>query len=121
MLKTVALVGIGGFIGSVARFLVSSTFNREQGFPFGTFAVNAFGCLLIGILAGLADRYDLFPEYRAFLLTGICGGFTTFSAFAIENTRLLQERDYLSFGVYCIISVVVCIAAATLGLLITKQ
>lgn len=123
MFKMAALVGVGGFLGTVARFLVGVATVREgvSGFPYGTFAVNVAGCFLIGIFAGLAERYDWLPETRVFLMTGLCGGFTTFSAFAIENVRLLQEKDYTTFALYTFASLAVGIAATFLGLVITRS
>ena len=73
MFKTVILVGFGGFLGTVARFLVGMAVVREgSGFPYATFAVNVAGCFLIGVFAGISERYDLLPETRAFLMTGLC-------------------------------------------------
>jgi fluoride exporter len=122
MFKSVVLIGFGGFIGTVARFLVGMAITREGagGFPYATFTVNIVGCFLIGIFAGVSERYDLLPETRAFLMTGLCGGFTTFSAFAIENVRLLQEKDYTTFLLYTAASFTVGIAATLLGLVLSK-
>lgn len=92
-------IAIGGAIGSVARFLLSSTITRylPSTFPFGTFTVNVLGCALFGLIAGLT-RVPLLttPEARAFLLVGVLGGFTTFSTFAYESVRLLQAGQTLS-------------------------
>lgn len=122
MLKSIVLVGFGGFIGTVARFLVGMALIREggSGLPYATLTVNVLGCLLIGIFAGLSERYDLLPETRAFLMIGLCGGFTTFSAFAIENVQLIQDRDYTMVFLYTAASITVGIAATLLGLAIAR-
>lgn len=121
MFKTVILLGFGGFLGTVARFLVGMAMVREgNGFPYATFAVNVAGCFLIGVFAGISERYDLLPETRAFLMTGLCGGFTTFSAFAIENIRLIQDKDYATFLLYTAASFTVGIASSLLGLILAR-
>ncbi len=82
--RSIFLVGIGGFVGSVLRYLVSVAFANWLGspFPYATFAVNIAGCFVMGILFGLSERAGvLSPEMRALLMAGFCGGFTTFSAF----------------------------------------
>ena len=93
----IILVGIGGFIGSVFRFLLSGFVHRLvplSEFPFGTFAVNVIGCLLIGLLNGLAEtRQVIGPELRLFLMIGILGGFTTFSAFGYETLSLIRGAE----------------------------
>lgn len=121
--RTIIFVGIGGMLGSISRYLaalfLTKTFPSE--FPYGTFAVNVVGCLIIGVVYGLSQRFDwLTPEWRFFLATGFCGGFTTFSSFAYENILLLQDKDYLTFATYAVLSFVLCLAAALLGLLITR-
>ncbi len=94
-LKQLVWVGMGGFVGSVLRFTVSGWAQRlspSAGFPVGTMAVNVLGCLLIGVLGGLADyRQVLDPGQRAFLMVGVLGGFTTFSTFAFETVGLAQD------------------------------
>ena len=95
------LVGIGGAIGSVARFILSSFVHRFAIplFPFGTFAVNFLGCVVFGIIVGLAqERFLLRPDTRAFLLIGVLGGFTTFSTFAFETFELLRDGQFLWAG-----------------------
>jgi CrcB protein len=82
--------------------------------------VNILGCLLIGVIAGLTERFNILPEYRLFLAAGICAGFTTFSSFAFENVSLLQENAYLTFGLYTVLSFVLGIAATILGLALTR-
>lgn len=91
------LVGIGGAVGSVLRFLVSGWVQSASGsvsFPFGTLAVNVTGCFVIGILSYLADvRGVLTPEMRALLMIGVLGGFTTFSTFGNETMALVRDGE----------------------------
>lgn len=89
----------------------------QERFPYSTFAVNILGCLVIGILAGLAERYELFgPGTRLFLFTGLLGGFTTFSAFGLDAMFLLRRGELLVAALYAVASVVLGIAAVWLGL-----
>ena len=89
------LVGTGGFIGSVLRYLASGfvqTWSGSSRFPFGTLAVNLLGCLAIGALMQLADSRGVFtPETRALVFVGFLGGFTTFSTFGNESMNLLRD------------------------------
>jgi CrcB protein len=98
MLRNLMLVGGGGFLGSVARYLLTGLVTRWTAaarFPYGTLTVNVLGCLAIGVLAGLAEeRHLLSSSARLFLLTGVLGGFTTFSAFAYESYFLGREHAW---------------------------
>ena len=123
MKTNIILIGIGGGTGSILRYLTSVYISRNFSsyFPFGTFAVNVIGCLIIGIAYGLSVRYSaISPSVRLFLTTGFCGGFTTFSAFAYENVKLLEQSNFTGFALYSVASFVLCIAAVFAGLLITK-
>lgn len=117
MLKNVLMVAIGGALGSVCRYLISHyTLKFSQtGFPVGTFVVNISGCLLIGIFAGYFSRPEQTTHFSPLLIAGFCGGFTTFSAFAIENLRLFQSGQTTLALVYTLSSVVLGILAAFLG------
>lgn len=112
-------VGVGGFLGSVGRFVVSGFFNRLSpvlAFPIGTLAVNILGCFLIGLLHGLAEsRNILGTDTRIFLFIGILGGFTTFSTFGFESLALLKDGAMLKASANIIIHVFVGLAAVWLG------
>jgi len=91
------LIGAGGFIGSVLRYVVSGlvqTLSQSIAFPYGTLAVNVLGCLSIGFISELADSRALIsPDTRVFLVVGILGGFTTFSAFGNETMNLIRDGE----------------------------
>lgn len=110
-MKHILLVALGGAIGSVARFKLSGLILHQAvhlKFPLGTFVVNILGCLLIGILAGLAEKSGVFSSaWRVFLFTGLLGGFTTFSAFGLETMILLKSGDLLVALLYVTLSLVV--------------
>lgn len=112
-------VAAGGALGSVARYVVSAVVLARLAawrFPVGTFAVNIAGCLLIGVLAALTLKHDLFtPSTRLFLFTGVAGGFTTFSSFGLETFQLLRRGEVLWAGSYVVASVVVGLLALWLG------
>ncbi|HNW53613.1 MAG TPA: fluoride efflux transporter CrcB [Bacteroidales bacterium] len=123
MLRLILLVGTGGFLGTVSRFLMSRyvTANYASSFPFGTFAVNILGCLLIGIIYGIAEKGDFISsEWRLFLTVGFCGGFTTFSAFAAENMAMLRDSEFFHFFLYTGSSIFVGLLATFAGIMITK-
>lgn len=123
MIKTLLLVGTGGFLGSVSRFLASRFMqaNFPTAFPIGTFFVNITGCFLIGLIYGISERSALLtPGWKMFLAVGFCGGFTTFSAFANENLVLLRDGEYYYFFLYTGLSVFLGIAATFFGVLLTK-
>ena len=117
------LIGTGGFIGSVLRYWTSVNAYKILGekFPYGTFAVNVIGCLLIGFIAEISEnRFLISSEVRTFLMIGFLGGYTTFSTFGYETFTLLQDKDYLTAGLNILLSVVVCLFAVWLGTLLAK-
>ena len=122
-MKQVLLVFIGGGVGSALRYLVGKFLKTStSGFPWGTFSVNVLGSLLIGILMGVALKNSSFSENQTLLLiTGFCGGFTTFSAFAYENQVFLKEGDFTSFFIYTLGSITLGLAAVFLVLFISKS
>lgn len=123
-MKEVILVFLGGGIGSAFRYLVSKSFAGwiHNPFPYSTFLVNIVGCFLIGIFLTLPEKFDWFTiEYRLFLATGICGGFTTFSTFSYENYALIKEGDYTYFVSYTVLSFALGLAATFFGMYIIKK
>ena len=123
MMKTALIIALGGAIGSISRYGAQVFIYRTYPsvFPAGTFLVNLTGCLLIGIFYGLSEKGNLLtPEWRLFLTTGFCGGFTTFSTFAYENMDLIRSSDFLYTGLYIAGSVVLGIAAVFLGILLIR-
>ncbi|MDR1594793.1 MAG: fluoride efflux transporter CrcB [Prevotellaceae bacterium] len=123
-MKTLLLIGLGGGLGSMLRYLVTCfVTNHITRFPaiLGTFAVNFTGCLLIGIVIGLSERYAWFsPQMRLFVATGICGGYTTFSAFAYENINLMRNGDYFAGIIYILASIIICLFATYIGFAIVN-
>ena len=121
-MKNVFLVFIGGGVGSALRYILGKFLNSpETGIPYGTFAANILGSLLIGIILGLAAKNDTLSSSQTLILaTGFCGGFTTFSTFAYENHVLLKSGDFTSFAVYTIASFIVGFLAVFLGVYIIK-
>lgn len=120
----ILLVAVGGAFGAVVRFLVSGWVLKAAGpaYPVGTFAINVVGSLLMGVLAGwLAFRVDGGAMWRAFLGTGVLGGFTTFSAFSLETAVLIEKRDFTAAATYSIGSVVVGLIALFIGLWLSRK
>lgn len=119
-MKAILLVGLGGFAGSIARYKLGGLvlhLTAQERFPYSTFAINVFGCVAMGILAGLAERYELFgPDTRLFLFTGLLGGFTTFSAFGLDAVFLVRRGELGLAALYAGASVVLCITAVWLGI-----
>jgi len=118
MIKTILLIGSGGFIGSVARYFVSKLNLSVNLFsiPVGTLVVNVSGSLLIGFLMGLSERSSILTtEGRLFLMVGLCGGFTTFSSFTMENLQLIHNGQFLPVILYTAASVVLGFLAVYLG------
>lgn len=123
LIKNLILVGSGGAIGSISRYLTARFVQNYflSSFPFGTFFVNIAGSLLIGLFFGMSEKYSFFnSEYKLFFATGICGGFTTFSTFANENIMLLKDTDIFYAFLYTGFSIIFGFTAAYLGTLIIK-
>lgn len=115
MLKNFLLVGLGGAIGSMLRYAISLLVTVKQ-FPYSTLIVNIAGSFIIGAVLALSLKNDMFSNnWKIFLATGICGGFTTFSAFAAENMALLQSGKYGIALMYILASLLLGIAAVVLG------
>ena len=117
------MVGAGGLVGATLRYLVATWVQGAggEGFPYGTLAVNAAGCLVIGLVAGYAEaRQPLSSEAQAFLVVGVLGGFTTFSAFGIDTIRLIRDGAYLAGSANVVLQVAAGLAAVTAGLLLAQ-
>ncbi len=122
-MRPLLFVGIGGGIGSILRYMISVLVGRHVPivFPFGTFLVNCSGCFLIGMFYSLATKYTGFnPEWRLFLITGVCGGYTTFSTYSYDGLVLLRQGSNLSFLLYVIGSVVLGLLATFGGAALFK-
>ena len=124
MIKQLLFVGLGGAAGSIFRYLISlwiSRFHCASQFPFATLVANITGCILIGFLAGISARYNFLDKYlKLLLITGFCGGYTTFSAFSAENLRLLENNHYLLFALYAAGSCILGIAGVGLGMFLSR-
>jgi len=122
MVKMILLVGSGGFVGSIARFLIARHIELKYltSFPFGTLTVNVAGSLLIGLLYGLSVKNVVSPEMRLLLATGFCGAFTTFSTFSYEFLTLMQDNQVFYATLYAGGSLLLGFFAAWLGINITK-
>lgn len=123
MLKTITLVGIGGAIGSILRYLASAGIQNKflSAFPYGTMLVNISGCFLIGVVYAIAVRNNMSPEWRLLLATGICGGYTTFSTFSYESMSLLRDGEILNATAYIAASVVLGVLATFLPTIIIEK
>jgi fluoride exporter len=121
---TVIAIALGGALGAVGRYALSSQITHwiGPGFPWGILLVNVIGCFVMGVVAELgALTLNLSPEMRAFLTTGILGGFTTFSAFALDSAVMIERGDWMATAAYVAASVVGSIGALFLGLGVVRS
>jgi CrcB protein len=122
-MRPLLFIGIGGGLGSMLRYLLQVFVGRHVPivFPLGTFLVNCSGCFLIGMFYSLSTKYTgISPEWRLFLITGICGGYTTFSTYSYDGLVLLREGSTLHFLLYMIGSVVLGLMATFAGAALFK-
>lgn len=127
-MRNTFLVGAGGFIGSVLRYLISGyvqQFTPSAAFPYGTLVVNLTGCLIIGFLSQLAEARSVFAaETRVFIFIGVLGGFTTFSAFGNETMNLFREGEnlpaFFNLGVHLVLGLGAVWLGRTLAYLIWR-
>ena len=119
------LIGLGGFIGSVSRYLLGDFVHSlldKPAFPYGTFIVNVFGCLLIGILGGLSESKNFFDtQTRMFLFIGRLGGFTTFSSFGLETFNLVKQGAHFHALSNVFLQIILCLIAVSLGYILAKN
>lgn len=123
MIRYMLLAGIGGFVGTCLRYLTGKLCHlwAVGGFPLGTFVVNIIGSFLIGALLGLAERENMLSTAaNVMLVTGFCGGFTTFSSFADDIFLLVQHRQWSLFALYTILSLLIGVLMVWGGRLVTK-
>jgi len=118
------MIATGGALGALLRFWSSQWVHGVMGrdFPYGTLLVNIVGSLLMGFMfVMLLERFNLGPEWRGLIMIGFLGAFTTFSTFSLETLHLLNSGELLKAALNVVLSVVLCIAAAWLGMLIGRQ
>ena len=123
-MKTLLIIGLGGAIGSIFRYLVQVYTGRwiTLSLPWvGTLLVNISGCLLIGLFYGFSTKYTgITTEWKFFLITGLCGGYTTFSSISYESISLFKQGNYLYFILYTSLSFVLGLLATAGGAAIAK-
>ena len=123
-MKALIFIAMGGAVGAVLRYGASVSVYSVlgKGFPYGTLFVNVSGSLLMGLLSVIMlERFDLGPEWRAAVLVGVLGSFTTFSTFSIETLNLLEQGELWRAMANIVLSVLVCLTAVWLGVLIGRQ
>jgi len=120
----ILLVGTGGFIGSVFRYVVGGLVHKllsEPWFPYGTLTVNVAGCFLIGFLSGLSEVRQIFnPETRLLIFIGFLGGFTTFSTFGSETFSFVREGQLLASFSNIVFHLILGIGAVLLGNILSR-
>ncbi len=119
MTKEILIVGLGSFAGGALRYILSVGFSkigRLWAFPIGIMLVNVLGCFLIGVLYGYFKDKTASATLPLLLMTGVLGGFTTFSTFSLETVQLLQQNEWLKAALYVVGSVGVGVAACYLGM-----
>ena len=124
MLKSVTLIGLGGAIGSIARYLITYITEARfvpSTFPYGTLIVNVTGCFAIGLIYALSGKFNISPEWRGFLATGICGGYTTFSAFSYQSISLMRDGHTVQFFTYIFGSVLLGLIATLIPIVLMNK
>lgn len=123
MIKNILLIALGGGLGSALRYLSNIGVEKiwANKLYYATFLVNIIGCFLIGLLMGYLQKNETDNSaLKLLLITGFCGGFTTFSTFGLENYNLLQSQNYITSLLYIAASIVIGIAFVGVGIYLTK-
>lgn len=121
-MRLLLIIGTGSFIGGISRYLLGHLVQSRvgEGFPVGTLVINLLGCFVIGCMFGLSERSTISLELRLFVMTGLCGGFTTFSAFGLETVNLLRLGQTTYALSYVAASVLLGLLATFVGVIIFK-
>lgn len=121
-MKLILTIGVGSFLGGTLRYMLSQWVQLKTNtvFPYGTLSVNIVGCLVIGVVIGLAEKFQLSNEWKLFLTTGILGGFTTFSAFSIDTITLFKSGQMMMAFAYILASVALGLIATYAAYTLTK-
>lgn len=123
MIKVLLIVGTGGFLGSISRYLVQQMMQEkfDTNFPIGTLTVNILGSFIIGLIYALSEKGDILsPEWRLFLAVGLCGGFTTFSSLAYESFQMIKLEEFIFVALYMGLSLFLGLIATYMGVLTLK-
>jgi len=123
-MQLILLIGFAGFLGTIARYLSGQLIYQflPVSFPYGTLIVNILGCFIIGLAYGWFEKENIYSnEWKLIFATGFCGGFTTFSAFSIENIQLLRDGQFGFALLYIFVSVVIGISATFGGVSLIKN
>lgn len=118
IIQYMLIAGLGGFAGTCGRYLTGVAGKKLFGdkYPAGTFAVNVIGCFIIGLFVGLWTRHDMSPLVNALLISGFCGGFTTFSSFSHDSFAMIQKGEWWKFICYIVPSVALGLLMVWLGI-----
>ncbi len=119
-MKTVFFVGLGGFLGTIVRYGINVVL-KSPNFPVSTFLANLLGCIIIGLIVGLAQKIAIADNVKLFLTTGFCGGFTTFSAFALENQKMITSGQISQALLYMLSSVILGLICVYAGIMIGEK
>jgi len=121
-LTLLMIIGMGGFLGAISRYLIAGFVQSHSGtlFPVGTLSVNVVGSFIIGF-AAMFFAQVVEPEYKAFVMTGFLGALTTFSTFSLENVNMLQDGDYTKVALNIFLNVTLTISATLLAVMLFRK
>lgn len=123
MIRHIVFIGLGGGLGSIIRYLTSLAIRKfyQGNYPLATLIANIAGCFIIGVIIGIFSKHSPTNEnIKLFFATGFCGGYTTFSTFAAENTELIANNNYIEALSYMLLSIILGISFVFLGIVLTK-